>query len=150
MLSDAIIQKEYDEYMVKTEGKGQWVDYKPEEIEQLIANLSNQGLTPSQIGLALRDQYGVPNVKNLTKKRLNQILQEKGLASDIPRDLLNLIARSVVLQKHMSANKKDYSAQRGYRITVSKIRRLVEYYVKKGTLPQDWRYTPETAALLVK
>ncbi len=128
----------------------QWVDYKPQEIEDLIANLSNQGMGPAQIGLALRDQYGVPNVKAITKKRINQILTEKKLASDIPRDLLNLIRRSVALQKHMKSNAKDFSSKRGYQLTVSRIRRLVDYYVTNGQLPADWRYTPETAALLVK
>ena len=128
----------------------QWVDYKPTEIEDLIVNLSNQGMDPAQIGTALRDQYGIPNVKAITQKRVNQILVEKKLASDIPRDLLNLIRRSVALQKHMEQNNKDFSAKRGYQITVSRIRRLVEYYVTTGQLPQNWRYTPETAALLVK
>lgn len=128
----------------------QWVDYNPQEIEDLIVNLSNQGMGPAQIGMALRDQYGVPNVKAITKKRVNQILTEKKLASDIPRDLLNLIRRSVALQKHMEANTKDFSSKRGYQLTVSKIRRLVDYYVTNGKLPADWRYTPETAALLVK
>lgn len=128
----------------------QWVDYQPTEIEDLIVNLSNQGMGPAQIGMALRDQYGIPNVKAITKKRVNQILSEKKLASDIPRDLLNLIRRSVALQKHMGQNIKDYTAKRGYQITVSRIRRLVDYYVTTGKLPATWRYTPETAALLVK
>ncbi len=130
--------------------QGEWVDYSPKEIEDLIATLSNQGMSPAQIGMALRDQYGVVNVKALTKKRINVILGGKGLAADIPMDLLNLIERSVVLRKHMDANKKDYSAQRGYRITVSKIRRLSHYYVKERKLPATWKFTAETAALLVK
>ncbi len=134
----------------KTEKQGQWVDYSAKEVEELIAQLSNQGMGPAQIGLALRDQYGIPNVKATTQKRINQILIQKGVVQDIPSDLLNLIERSVALQKHMGQNKKDYSAQRGYRITVSKIRRLAHYYVKAGKLPAGWRFTSETAALLVK
>jgi ribosomal protein S15P/S13E len=145
------MQENFSMAKAKSETKqGQWVDYQPREIEDLIANLSNQGLGPSQIGMALRDQYGVSNVKILTQKRINTILTEKGLAQDIPNDLLNLIERSVSLRKHMDQNKKDYSAQRGYRITISKIRRLAHYYTKEGKLPATWKYTPETAALLVK
>src|SRR5436853_4582572 len=105
-------------HMAKEAEARQWVNYKPEEIEDLIANLANQGMDPSQIGITLRDQYGVPNVKLLNNMRINQILEKKGLASDIPRDLLNLIRRSVSLQKHMNQNKKDYSAKRGSIITV--------------------------------
>lgn len=134
----------------KAPKQGQWVDYSPKEIEELIVSLSNQGMSPSQIGAALRDQYGVPNVKNLTQQRVTTILSKKGLTGEIPEDLLNLIESSVALQKHMAANKKDYSAQRGYRITVSKIRRLAHYYTKVGKLPAGWKYTSETAALLVK
>jgi ribosomal protein S15P/S13E len=134
----------------KQEKQGQYVDYSLKEIEELIVTLSNQGLKPAQIGLALRDQYGIPNVKAATQKRVNEILIEKNLANDIPIDMLNLIERSVALQKHMTSNKKDYSAQRGYRITVSKIRRLAHYYVKSGKLPAGWKFTAETAALLVK
>jgi len=134
----------------KQEKQGQYVDYSLKEIEELIVQLSNQGMNPAQIGLALRDQYGIPSVKAATQKRVNQILSEKKLATDIPIDMLNLIERSVALQKHMTGNKKDYSAQRGYRITVSKIRRLAHYYVKTGKLPAGWKFTPETAALLVK
>ncbi|MEK6821246.1 MAG: 30S ribosomal protein S15 [archaeon] len=129
---------------------GQWVDYSPKEIEDLIVTLSNQGMAPALIGIALRDQYGVSNVKALTSKRIGMILSEKGQSTDIPNDLLNLIERSVALLKHMNENKKDYSAKRGYQLTVSKIRRLAYYYTREGKLPQGWRYTPETAALLVK
>jgi ribosomal protein S15P/S13E len=127
-----------------------WVDYKPEEIENLIVDLSNQGVAPSRIGIVLRDQYGIPSVKTATQKRITDILKEKELSGEIPEDLLNLIRKSVMLRKHMLQNKKDFSAKRGYQLTVSKIRRLVHFYVKVGKLPQDWRYTPETAALLVK
>lgn len=134
----------------KTSKQGQWVDYSPKEIEELIVNLSNQGMSPSLIGAALRDQYGVPSVKTLTTKRITAILSEKELAGEIPEDLLNLIESSVSLQKHMNLNKKDYSAARGYRITVSKIRRLAHYYQKVGKLPAGWKFTSQTAALLVK
>ena len=129
---------------------GQYVDYSPKEIEELIVQLSNQGMTASQIGTTLRDQYGVPNVKTITQKRVTQILTEKGLAGDIPEDVLNLIRVSVGLHKHMLANKKDMTAKRGYQLTVSKIRRRAHYYIQTGKLPAGWRYTPETAALLMK
>lgn len=127
-----------------------WVEYKPKEVEQLIVELANTGITPSEIGMTLRDQYGVPSVKKLTGKNIEEILSDNNLQSDIPRDLLNLIKRSVKLHKHMSGNKKDQTAKRGYTLTVSKIRRLTDYYIRSGKLDRGWRYTPETAALLVK
>lgn len=127
-----------------------WIEYKPAEIEQVIFDLNNQGLTSSEIGMTLRDQYGVPSVKKLTGKTIEAILKAKGVEIDFPRDILNLIRKSVTLQRHMTGNKKDTTAKRGYQLTVSKIRRLTKYYDGKGKLPKGWRYTPEEAALLVK
>ena len=127
-----------------------WVELGNKEIEELIVNLANAGQTPAQIGTVLRDQYGVPSVRAVTKKKISDILEKNKLLPDVPRELLNLIEKSVKLTKHMNENKKDTTAKRGYQLTVSKIRRLAKYYKKKGRLPADWRYTPETAALLVK
>jgi len=127
-----------------------WVDYKPKEVEELVVTLCNQGHTPAEIGIILRDQYGVPRVKLVTGKTIEKILAEHKLSSDIPRDLLNLIKRSVNQEKHLKENKKDRTAKRGYQLTVSKIRRLTKYYIREGKLSTDWRYTPEAAALLVK
>ena len=127
-----------------------WVEYTSTQVNEIIVELANNGLTPSEIGMTLRDQYGIPSVKKLTSKKIEQILEEKELGSDIPRDMLNLIKKSVQLIKHMEKNKKDMTSKRGYQLTVSKIRRLTKYYINKGKLAKTWRYTPEKAALLVK
>ena len=127
-----------------------WVEYTSAQVEEFIVELANNGLTSSEIGMTLRDQYGVPSVKKLTSKKIEQILDKKDLGTDVPRDMLNLIKKSVQLVKHMEKNKKDMTSKRGYQLTVSKIRRLTKYYIKNGKLAKDWRYTPEKAALLVK
>ena len=98
----------------------------------------------------LRDEHGVKNFQETTGKTIQQVLKENNLLGEMPEDMLNLIRRSVILFNHMQKNKKDYSAKRGYEITVSKIRRLTKYYSKKDKLPKGWAYTPEQAALLVK
>jgi small subunit ribosomal protein S15 len=120
------------------------------EAEEVIVSLANAGHSPSRIGLILRDEHGVKNFRELTGKHLQNALDENKLLGDIPEDLLNLIRKSVDLFNHLDKNHKDYSAKRGYELTVSKIRRLSKYYVKKGKLPATWRYTAEKAALLVK
>lgn len=134
----------------KTEARFQWVEYKPKEIEELIIKLHHEGKTKSEIGAILRDQYGVPSVKAITGKKISQILEENGIKEDIPEDLMNLIRKSVKLLEHMEQHRKDFKSKRGYELTVSKIRRLVDYYKEKGVLPADWTYTPENAKLLVK
>ncbi len=127
-----------------------WVEYKGKEIEELIVQLANQGLPASEIGLMLRDQYGVPSVRAVAGKRVEEILGEHKLLGEVPEDLMALIRKSVKLKRHMEKNKRDYTSKRGYQLSVSKIRRLVFYYQKKGRLPENWRYTEENAELLVK
>jgi ribosomal protein S15P/S13E len=120
------------------------------EAEEQIVSLANAGHTPSEIGLILRDEHGIKDFQEMAGKSIQEVLGEHKLLGEMPEDLLNLIKRSVVLYKHMEKNKKDYSAKRGYELTVSKIRRLTKYYDKKAKIPAGWRYTPEEAALLVK
>jgi small subunit ribosomal protein S15 len=134
----------------KGKEKPVWIEYKPKEIEELVVSLSNQGNSPSLIGTILREQNGILDVREATKKTISEILVENNVKQDIPEDLLFLIRKAVALDGHMKKNKKDMSAKHGYELTVSKIRRLVKYYIKKKSLPADWRYTIETASLLVK
>ena len=130
--------------------KKDWVEYNPKEIEELIEKLAKTGYSESLIGLMLRDQYGIPSIKLAVGKSISKILKEKKIATDLPRELLNLIKRSVMLEKHLAENKKDRCAKRGLQLTISKIRRLVKYYKKKKILPVDWYYSSGKAALLVK
>jgi len=125
-------------------------EHSAEGLEEQIVSLANAGHSPSSIGLILRDEHGVKNFMETTGKSIQQVLGEHKLLGEMPEDLLNLIRRSVVLSNHMAKNKKDYSAKRGYELTVSKIRRLTKYYSKKNKIPANWHYTPEQAALLVK
>lgn len=125
-------------------------EFSANEIEEMIVALANQGHTGSQIGLLLRDQHHVFSVRDITQKTISQILAERKLSGELPEDLMALIRRVVTLDRHLSENKKDFSAKRGYQLSVSKIRRLVKYYQKTKRLPKDWRYSIETARLLVK
>lgn len=127
-----------------------WVELKPKEIEEAIANLANAGHPAAEIGTMLRDQYGVPDTKAITGKTITKILKDQGLAPKMPEDLMNLIRTSVKQKTHLGKNKKDFDAKRGYQLSVSKIRRLAKYYRKKGKLPEDWRYTEQAAELLAK
>lgn len=120
------------------------------EAEEIAVSLSNAGHSPSEIGLIFRDEHGVKNFRELTGKRVQEILAEHKLTGEVPEDMLNLIKKSVALQKHLEKNKKDFSAKHGYELTVSKIRRLAAYYSKKGRIARDWKYDPESTALLVK
>lgn len=127
-----------------------WVEYSLSELEALTVKLAKKGETSSNIGVILRDQYGIPNVKQITKKRVTQMLEGKKIKKELPEDLMNLIKKAVKLVDHQATNPRDTTAKRGAQLTESKIKRLVKYYVREGRIPLDWEYNLEKAKLLVK
>ncbi len=119
--------------------KPKWIKMSNEEIEKLIVDLAKKDIEPEKIGLILRDQYGIGNVKAIIGKKICQVLKEHGLLK-LPSDLLHLIKRAKSLQKHLEKNKHDYTAKRGLQLTESKINRLVKYYIRQGVLPAGFKY----------
>ena len=47
-----------------------WVDYSKDEVTGFVENLAKEGKAEAEIGLILRDQYGIPSVKLLTGKTI--------------------------------------------------------------------------------
>lgn len=129
--------------------KKSWQRYSVKEAEQLVVKLAKQGNSPSVVGIILRDSYGIPDVRLLTKKKITKIFEENGIKLKLPEDLLNLIKKDIRLMKHMETNKKDMTVKRGIRLTESKIGRLVKYYKKNGVLGDDWKYDRAKAKLLI-
>ena len=127
-----------------------WVSYGKGEIERLVVKLAKDGLQSAQIGLTLRDVYGIPLVKPIVGKTIKQILVENKLYPEYPEDLLNLMKRAVRLREHLSIHKRDAHSKRGLELIESKVRRLIKYYKKKGIIPEDWKYDPEKAKLIVQ
>jgi small subunit ribosomal protein S15 len=122
-----------------------------EEIYKAIEELTNKGKSSAEIGLNIKQELKIKNVHQFTGKKIEEIQTELGLRKNkLPDDLLALIKRAVKLIKHKENNKKDMRAKRGYQLTVSKINRLRNYYIKTGKLPKGWRYSDATAKLLVK
>ncbi len=129
--------------------KPTWVRYEAKEVELLVAKVAKEGKAPSQIGMVLRDSYGVPGVKRVAGRRIAAIMKEKNILPQIPEDLMALIKKGVKIKKHMEGMKHDMAAKRGLGLTDSKIRRLVKYYKREHVLPQDWSYDPEKVKLLI-
>ncbi len=123
-----------------------WIRYKAKEVEMLITKMAKDGKTSSQIGMMLRDAYGIPDVKTLTGKSITKILGEKKLTPDVPEDLRSLIRKAALVRKHKDDNKQDMTAVRGLQLTEAKINRLVKYYKKNGRLPVTWKYDPKKAS----
>ncbi|HIQ32613.1 MAG TPA: 30S ribosomal protein S15 [Methanothermococcus okinawensis] len=127
-----------------------WVTMTPEEVESKVVELAKKGYQSAMIGLILRDTYGIPDVKLITGKSISDIMKEHNVYPEVPEDLLNLMKRAVNLRNHLENHPKDLHSKRGLQLIESKIRRLVKYYRRKKVLPENWKYTPEIAKLLVE
>ena len=116
-----------------------WAPYTGGDVEKLIIKYAKAGKSTSEIGLLLRDFYGIGSIKAATGKKVSEILKEKELNKEIPEDLRNLIKKMVYIQRHLEKNKHDETAKRGLLLANSKIRRLVKYYKKTERLPTEWK-----------
>lgn len=126
-----------------------WMKYKPKEIEDIILKHAKEGMQSAQIGLVLRDQYGIPSVR-MSKLKIADVMKRHKAYTELPEDMVNLIKRAAALDVHLSKNKRDYTSKRGLEITESKIRRLAKYYKSKGEMPAAWKWNLSRAKLLVK
>lgn len=126
-----------------------WSNTNKEEIENTVQQLAPQGKSSSEIGMILRDRYGVPDVTLATGKKIVTIMKEKNVSPKIPEDIHNLIVKVLELKKHLNRNPKDTHNRRALNNMVSKIRRLEKYYHREGVLPEDWKYSLERAEMLI-
>jgi len=126
----------------------EWSSLNPREVESRVLDLAKTGKSTSEIGMVLRDQYAVPDVKTATGKNITRILENNGIKSEVPEDLLNLIRTALALRKHLETNKKDLKNRRNLQLTESKIRRITKYYHAEKRLPVDWKYSPKQAKLM--
>jgi len=126
----------------------EWSSLNPREVESHVIDLGKNGHSTSEIGLILRDQYAVPDVKLATGKRITKILDGNNIKQEIPEDLKNLIQTALTIRKHIETHKHDISNKRNLQLTESKIRRLIKYYHSIKKLPEGWKYSPEQAKLM--
>lgn len=116
-----------------------WAPYKEKEVEKLVVKYAKAGKSTSEIGMVLRDAYGINSIVTLTGKKITAILDENKLGKKLPEDLMNLIKKIIGLKAHQEKNKQDMTAVRGLQLTESKIRRIVKYYKATKRLPQEWK-----------
>ena len=127
-----------------------WVPLNATEIEDLVEKFTKEGVSSAMIGMILRDQYAVPNVKLATGKTVTEIQAARGVKADLPADLSQLMVRAINLNTHLKANPKDISNKRGLANIEAKIRRLERYYKENGVLPATWKYSLANAELMLK
>lgn len=126
-----------------------WLKNTPDDVCEQIFKLAKKGMSPSQIGVVLRDSHGIAQVKNVTGNKILRILKSNGLAPEIPEDLYHLIKKAVAVRKHLERNRKDKDAKFRLILIESRIHRLARYYKTAGQLAANWKYESSTASALV-
>ncbi|CAD7947729.1 unnamed protein product [Amoebophrya sp. A120] len=126
-----------------------WLKMKDTEVEDHICKLAKKGLTPSQIGVTLRDSFGIPQVKSVTGQKILRILKKRQLAPTVPEDLHHLIKKAISIRKHLERANKDKDSKFRLILNESRIHRLARYYRRVKALPAAWKYRAETASALL-
>ncbi|KAK0186482.1 ribosomal S13/S15 N-terminal domain-containing protein [Armillaria mellea] len=120
-----------------------WLKTTPEDVVDHIVKLARKGLTPSQIGVVLRDSHGIPQVRFVTGNKILRILKSSGLGPSIPEDLWHLIKKAVAV------NRKDKDSKFRLILIESRIHRLARYYKTKQQIPPTFKYDSATASTLI-
>lgn len=124
-----------------------WLNQSRDQVSSLVVKLSKDGLSPSEIGLKLRDEYGIPLVKPVIGKSLTDLLAENNINPEMPEDLDKLVKKAVGLQKHLKVHNSDHRNVRSLELVEAKIHRLSKYYKSIDRLPKNWKYAAVIAQL---
>ena len=124
-----------------------WVNYSQDEITAQIGKLTKEGLSPSQIGTRMRDDFGIPGVKTFLGKSIKQTIVEDKTKRPLPEDLSNLVQRAARLKAHLENAHADRKNVRSLELLEAKIHRLSNYYKVKNELPLNWKYSSAVAQL---
>src|SRR3989338_8360775 len=109
--------------MTKLE-KPVWVKIKEPELKEIIAELAKKH-SPSQIGIILRDQYGIPTTKVLGKK-LKDYLKELGI--EINENLENAKKKVDRMKEYLKNNITDKKAKHSLQKAQSRLNITRRYF----------------------
>ena len=133
------------------ESPPEWSETDKKTIEELIIKYAREGLSTSQIGITLRDQHAIPDVKLATGERITAILSRNEITAQYPEDMMNLMRQAQRIIDHLGAgNRKDIHNRRQLELTESRLRRLAKYYRDTGRISSDWTYKRDQLRLMVE
>lgn len=115
-----------------------WIEHSPEQIEEKIVAFAKKGLSLSEIGTILRDQFCIGNMKFFSKRKLLMILMKNNMAPAVPEDLDALVKKAISIRKHLESNKKDKDSKYRLILVESRLSRLARYYKTKKMIPPTW------------
>ncbi len=101
-----------------------WLKYTEDEVKEIILKLADKGLTSEKIGLALRDQYGIPKTK-IYNIKIGQVLKEKN--KFVEPSLLNLQKRTERVEAHSNKHRQDKKAGRTLILVKAKLKKVKDY-----------------------
>ncbi|CAG8833277.1 26237_t:CDS:2 [Racocetra persica] len=107
------------------------------DICEQILKLANEGITPSQISIYLRNLYNFRPFKNITSNKVVRILKLNGLAPKILEDLYHLITKLIIVCKYLKYNRSDKVSKFWLILIESKIHHLARFYKTERQLPSD-------------
>merc|ERR1712046_485382 len=109
-----------------------WLKTSPTEVLEQVTKLAKKGLTPSQIGVILRDSHGIAQVSHVTGSKI-----------------LRMLKKSVQVRKPLDKFRQDKDAKFRLILIESRIHRIARYYKAAKALPPTWKYESATASTLV-
>ena len=124
-----------------------WLTQSRYQVSSLVVRLSNDGLSPSEIGVRLRDEHGIPLVEPVLGKSLSEVLAENKINPDMPEDLDKLVKKALGLQKHLKVHNSDHRNVRSLELIEAKIHRLSKYYKSTSKIAKNWKYAAVIAQL---
>merc|ERR1711964_968694 len=127
-----------------------WLKMTNEDVVDMVVKLAKKGLSPSQIGVMLRDGHGIGQVKSISGSKILRILKTQGMGPDIPEDLYHLIKKAVSVHKHLERNRKDKDSKFRLILIESRIHRLARYYKLSKRVAPNFKYESSTAAAMVQ
>ena len=104
--------------------KPSWVKMKEPELKKTILELSEKH-SPSQIGIILRDQYGIPTTKVFGKK-LKAYMKELGIERN--EDLENAKKKVDAMKEHLKNNVTDRKAKHKLQEAQSRLNIIKRYF----------------------
>jgi ribosomal protein S15P/S13E len=109
--------------------KPAWLKVSEEEIKKAIAELAGK-YQPAQIGLILRDQYGLPSTRIFGKK-LSVYLKELGIDTS-GVELQNVEKKVENIKEHLKKHEQDKKARHKIQKPQSRVSRIKRYLEKKA------------------
>jgi ribosomal protein S15P/S13E len=109
---------------METLTKPAWVKMKEPELKKIILELSEKH-APSQIGMILRDQYGIPTTRIFGKK-LKAYMKELGIERN--EDLENAETKVNKLKEHLKGNVTDRNSKHKLQHAQSRLNIIRKYF----------------------